>query len=235
MADTVQQTVEKLVAANRILFGEGILDAYGHISVRSPVDPQKFLLARSMAPGLVTAPDILDFGPDGEPTDGTAPPVYLERFIHAAIYAARPDVHSVVHSHTEAVLPFGLSGKTKLRAVLQTCAFVGCNGAPVFEIRDVLGDDSNLMVTDMHSGAALARTLGDEALVLMRGHGMTVTGASVEATVFKSVFTAINARAQFAAIQLGDVKYLSPGEVGRIGQVKNPLRAWELWCDRYAP
>lgn len=235
MADTVEQAIEKLVVANRILYGERVLDAYGHISTRSPANPERFYMARSMAPGLVNASDILEFDMKGQPVVANGHEVYSERFIHAAVMAARPEINSVVHSHAEAVLPFAVSKSTRLRAVVHTCGFLGGKGVPVFEIRDVKGDATNLLVCDMESGDALAASLGAENLVLMRGHGMTVTGRTIEVAVFQSVFAAVNARIQFTAMQMGEVEYLSAGETGVTSQVKNPFRAWELWCDRYAP
>ncbi|HWK61885.1 MAG TPA: class II aldolase/adducin family protein, partial [Eoetvoesiella sp.] len=170
---TDPELIEDLVAANHILFDQGVLDAFGHVSVRHPQDPQRFLLCRNMAPALVAAGDIVQFELDGTPIDAAGRSVYLERFIHGQIYRARPDVMAVVHSHSPSVVPFSVVKEAPLRALCHVAAFIG-TGAPVFEIRDAGGDGTSLLVTDNQLGEALATSLGEESLVLMRGHGSTV-------------------------------------------------------------
>src|SRR4051812_23058644 len=162
--------VEDLVAANRILADQGVLDAYGHVSVRSDRDPSRFLMSRSLAPQLVTAEDIQEYGPDSEPLGDTRKP-YLERFLHGEIYNTRPEVMAVVHSHSPSSIPFGISRST-LKPVYHMASFLW-SGVPVFDIRRV-NDDNDLLIRDIPLGQALARSLGPCACVLMRGHGMTI-------------------------------------------------------------
>jgi len=224
------ELVQDLVDANRILAHQGIVDAFGHVSARHDRDPQRFLLARNMAPAQVEAQDILQFALDGTPFDAGDRRVYLERFIHGAIYRARPDVMAVVHSHSASVLPFTISRRQRLRPV---CHMGGVLGAqvPLFEIRDTAGDASDLLIRDDRLGAALAGSLGQANVVLMRGHGSTVVGPSVKVAVFRAVYAEVNARVQLQALALGDVEYLTPAEAeatarSNEGQVERP---WNLW------
>lgn len=216
-----------LVDANHILFDRGVLDAYGHVSARDPENPDRFLLARNMAPALVRPEDIQTFDLDAETTDER--PSYLERFIHAALYRARPDVMAVVHSHSAAVLPFSVVDRP-LRAISHMAGFLGV-GAPVFEIRDSAGEASDLLIRNRDLGSSLADSLGAAAVVLMRGHGSVAVGASVQQAVHRAVFTELNARTQAEALKLGSCTYLTAEEASAAaasndGQV---LRAWELW------
>ena len=222
--------VDDLVAANHILFDQGVLDAFGHVSVRHDRQPDRFLLARNMAPGQVGAQDILQFAHDGTPLDAGDRRVYLERFIHGAIYRARPDVMAVVHSHSPSVVPFTVSRKARLRPVCHMSAFLGA-GAPLFEIRDTAGDASDLLVRDDRLGTALASTLAGASFVLMRGHGSTVVAPSLQLVVYRAVYAEVNAKLQMQALQLGDPEYLTPGEsvaamASTEGQVARP---WALW------
>ena len=222
--------VADLVAANHILVDEGVLDAFGHVSVRHDRDPSRFLLARNMAPGQVSAGDILQFALDGTPLDANDRRVYLERFIHGAIYRARPDVMAVVHSHSPSVVPFSVSRRERLRPVCHMSGFLGA-GAPLFEIRDVAGDASDLLVRDDRLGRALADKLGQASFVLMRGHGSTTVAPSLKLVVYRAVYAEVNAKLQFQALQLGDPEYLTPGEAATAmasteGQVERP---WALW------
>jgi ribulose-5-phosphate 4-epimerase/fuculose-1-phosphate aldolase len=169
--------IADLVVANRILFTEGVLDGFGHASVRDARDPARFWLARSMAAGLVEARDIMQFDMDGAPIDAKDRAVFLERFIHSEIYRARPDVQSVVHSHSPSLVPFGAT-PVKLQPLYHMTGFLGA-GVPVFEIRRVAGKDTNLLITDGKLGKALAKTLDDNPAALMRGHGSVVVGTSV--------------------------------------------------------
>lgn len=219
-----------LVSANHILFRQGIVDAFGHVSVRSPDDPDHFLLARNMAPALVGPDDVMTFALDGTAVGGDTRPAYNERFIHGAIYRARPDVGAVVHSHAPAVIPFGVARGTPLRPIYHMSSFLG-GPVPVFEIRDAAGDDNDLLVRDDGLGRALAASLGDAPAVLMRGHGATIVGTDVRQAVFRAVYTAANASLQAEALRLGEVTYLSEREAANsaasnAGQVE---RAWNLW------
>jgi HCOMODA/2-hydroxy-3-carboxy-muconic semialdehyde decarboxylase len=218
-----------LVAANRILFDQGVVDGFGHVSVRSDKNPNRFLLARSMAPGLVTAGDIMEFDLDGQPVDARGRTPYLERFIHSEIYKARPDVMAIVHSHSPAVIPFGITG-TPLRPVFHITGFLGA-GVPIFEIRDVAGNGTDLLVRDAKLGAALARTLGDKPVALMRGHGSVAVGSTLQQVVYRAVYTEVNARLQADAMRLGTVNYLTPEEAAKAAQTNDALvgRPWDLW------
>lgn len=222
--------VDDLVAANHILVDEGVLDAFGHVSVRHDKDPSRFLLARNMAPGQVRREDILQFALDGTPLDAGDRRVYLERFIHGAIFRARPDVMAVVHSHSPSVVPFSVSRKARLRPVCHMSGFLGA-GAPLFEIRNTAGDASDLLVRDDRLGRALADTLGQASFVLMRGHGSTTVAPSLKLVVYRAVYAEVNAKLQMQALQLGDPEYLTAGEADAArdsteGQVERP---WALW------
>ena len=226
----LEAAVAELVRANHILTALGVVDAFGHISVRRPDRPDHFLLARSMAPALVGEGDILTFGPDGEAVGSKGEPVYLERFIHSEIYRARPDVGSVVHSHSPAVIPFGVVNAQPLRPVFHMAGFIGA-GALVFEIREVAGDSSDLLIKDRPLGQALATALGDAALILMRGHGSTAVGASIRQAVYRAVYAEMNAKLQSEALRLGAPTYLTAAEA-KAGAAANDTqidRAWSYW------
>ncbi len=223
--------IADLVTANRILFAQGVVDAFGHVSARHDKRPDRFLLARNMAPGLVTAEDIVEFDLDGNPVTAKGRRVYLERFIHGEIYRARPDVMSVVHSHSPAVVPFGVVPSVPLRAVCHMSGFIG-TAAPVFEIRDTAGPATDLLIINQALGAALAASLADGLLVLMRGHGSTVVGGSVRQAVYRGVYTEVNANLQAAALRLGPVTYLTSDEA-RTAMASTETqvnRAWDLWA-----
>jgi HCOMODA/2-hydroxy-3-carboxy-muconic semialdehyde decarboxylase len=222
--------VADLVTANHILYDQHVVDAFGHVSVRHDKRPDCFLLARSMAPALVTAADIVEFDLDGSPLAAEGRPVYLERFIHSEIYRVRPDVLSIVHSHSHAVIPFGVVRSHKLRAIFHMSAFVGTE-TPIFEIRECAGDGSDLLIRNRELGAALAKSLGPKAVVLMRGHGVTVTAPTLREAVYRGVYVDVNARLQLEAIGLGAVNYLTDQE-GRAAASTNASqigRAWDLW------
>ncbi|MES2257963.1 MAG: class II aldolase/adducin family protein [Pseudomonadota bacterium] len=222
--------VADLVSANHILSDRGVVDAFGHVSVRHDGRTDRFLMSRNMAPALVGAGDILEFDLHGQPHDARGRAVYLERFIHAAIYRARPDVMAVVHSHSLAVLPFCVVQDAPLRAVYHMGSFLG-TGAPVFEIRKYAGDGSDMLVRSPELGAALADELGSGAVILMRGHGSTVAAASLPLAVYMAVYTEVNARIQADAMRLGPVTYLSAAEAAAadINIGKQVERPWALW------
>jgi len=225
--------IDELVAANHILFDQGVVDAFGHISMRHDSCPERFFLARNMAPGNVTREDIVEFTLDGEPVDAKGRKVYLERFIHGEIYRARPDVHSVVHSHSHSIVPLSVVKGMRLRALVHMAGFIG-QGAPVFEIRETGGDATDLLISNGELGQALARHFEASDIVLMRGHGSTVVADTVKRAVYRAVYAELNARYQLQAMQLGEVTFLTEGEsracVDRIeGQVRRP---WELWLQQ---
>jgi ribulose-5-phosphate 4-epimerase/fuculose-1-phosphate aldolase len=220
--------IDDLVAGSRILAHHGVLDAYGHISVRSDKRPEHFLMSRSRAPALMTAADVMELGPDSEPmTDKRKG--FIERYIHGEIYRVRPEVMVVVHSHSPSVIPFGVT-RTKLRPIYHMGSFLW-SGAPVWDIRKVR-EENDLLVRDRPLGAALAGALGKCNCVLMRGHGMTVVGATVPEAVFRAIYTEMNARLQLQATQLeGPIEFLSDEE-GRRSTAANAgtlERPWEVW------
>lgn len=219
--------VADLVAANHILFTHRVVDGFGHVSVR--LGPDRFLLARNMAPGLVTADDILTFDLDGEALDAQGRSVYLERFIHGEIYRARPDVQAVVHSHAATVIPFGVS-QMPLRPIFHMAGFLR-GPAPIFEIRDHAGEASDLLIRNRELGVALADSLGGNAVVLMRGHGATIVGNSLPQAVYRAIYTAVNAGLQSEALRLGEVTFLTEGEADAAAASNDGqlMRAWNLW------
>lgn len=221
--------VGDLVAANRILFDQGVVDGFGHVSVRHETDPSRFLLSRSMAPGLVTAADILEVdNATCKPVD-TDRTTYLERFIHCEIYKENPAVKAVVHSHSPAIIPFGVSN-VPLKPVYHMSAFLGGN-TPVFEIREAGGDQTDMLIRSQALGQALAKKLGNSAVVLMRGHGATIVGNSLQQAVFRAVYAEINARLESEALRLGPVVFLNEVEATKAAQTNDGQigRAWELW------
>jgi HCOMODA/2-hydroxy-3-carboxy-muconic semialdehyde decarboxylase len=224
--------IDDLVLANHILADQGVVDAFGHVSARHPQNPQRFLLSRNLSPAQVTAADIMEYGLDGEPIDHGGRSSYLERYIHAAVYRARPDVGAVVHSHSPGVIPFSI-GKTPLRPVYHMAGFL-VGGVRVFDIQEQFGPATDLLIRDSAMGAALARTLGGSTVVLMRGHGAVAVGATVRLAVLHAVYTEMNARLQGEAIALGPVTYLTDQEAISAwrtvdGQVE---RAWAYWKSR---
>ena len=224
-----------LVAANRILSHEGVVDGFGHVSVRHPDKPERFFLARSRSPELVEREDLLEFGPDGEPVKDNGPDVYKERYIHAAILEARPDVMSVVHNHSEELLPFGVTD-TPLRPIFHTAARIGPE-VPVWDIADTFGD-TDMLVTNMEQGRDLAAALGGNRLVLMRGHGSSVAMPALQFAVTTAIYAQANARVQMNAMMMGrTVTYLSPGEMANTADLSAPntlgaRRIWEYYCRR---
>jgi ribulose-5-phosphate 4-epimerase/fuculose-1-phosphate aldolase len=221
--------VEDLVAANRILVDQGVLDGYGHVSVRHDKARDRYLMSRSIAPELVTAADVMEYDLDNAAVDPRGRTGYLERFIHGEIYKARPDVGAVLHSHSPAVVPFGVTG-VPLRPLYHMSAFLA-SGVPVWDIRSASGEMTDMLVKTPALGQALARSLGGAAVVLMRGHGNVVVGASLPQVVFRGVYTEVNARLQAQAMALGPVTYLDPEEARRAeASVGGTLaRPWELW------
>ena len=222
--------IEDLVVANHILYDQGVVDGFGHVSARSNKDPNHFLMARSMAPGLVTASDILEFDLDGNAVnnpEGRA--VYLERFIHSEIYKAHPEVKSVVHSHSPSVIPFGATG-VPLRPIYHMSSFLGA-GVPIFEIREAGGDATDMLVRNPQLGAALAQRLGNSSVLLMRGHGDVVVGDSVRLAVFRAIYTEVNAKLEAEALHLGQVTFLNDKEAAASAATNGALinRAWDLW------
>ena len=226
----------ELTLANRILANEGVVDAYGHVSMRNPDAPGHFYLSCSKSPMLVEPADILEFDAEGEAVSPGGRALYLERFIHAAIYAARPDVHAVVHAHAEDVLPFGIT-TTPLLPVIHSGAFIGAD-VPVWDIADKFGERTNLLVTNMAQARDLAGCLAANNVALMRGHGFAAAARSLIDVVRMSIYLPRNARVLMNALRLGgEVKPLSRGEIdarlsGYKPQSPETQRAWQYWAAR---
>jgi ribulose-5-phosphate 4-epimerase/fuculose-1-phosphate aldolase len=223
--------VDDLVAANRILADQGVLDGFGHVSARHDNDPGRFLLARSMAPALVTGADIMEFDLDSNAIDARGRIAYLERFIHSEIYKAHSNVRAVVHSHSPAVIPFGVVG-VALRPIFHLGGFLGV-GVPVFEIRDAGGPATDMLIRNPTLGAALAKTIGSAPVALMRGHGNVVVGRSIKEAVFRAIYTEVNARLASEALRLGEgqVVFLNEEEAKAAAETNSAQigRPWELW------
>jgi HCOMODA/2-hydroxy-3-carboxy-muconic semialdehyde decarboxylase len=226
--------IDDLVTANHILYDQGVVDGFGHVSARHDKDPNRYLMSRSMAPALVTVDDILEYDLDSTPIDQRGRAVYLERFIHGEIYKARPDVHAVVHSHSPAVIPFA-DVKVPLRPMNHIAGFLG-GGVPVFEIRDVAGPASNMLIGDPKLGHALAVVLGSHSVALMRGHGSVAAAQSVRHVVFRAIYTEINARMESEGLRLGEPTFLNDAEAAAAAKTNDALvdRPWDLWKRRVA-
>jgi ribulose-5-phosphate 4-epimerase/fuculose-1-phosphate aldolase len=222
-----------LVIALRTLAEHGVIDAYGHASVRSEKDPQRYLMARNLAPELVREADIVELDLDSNPVGPQAPALYNERFIHGEIYKARPDVMAVVHNHSPSVVPFACTGHA-LRPIFHMSAFVGL-GVPNWDIRDAQ-KGSDMLVRTPYLGEHLARTLAKHPAVLMRGHGSTVVGENLQRAVGRSIYLEMNARMQFQATMLaGDasrIVFMDDAEVQANVSWQNYERSWNLWKAR---
>ncbi|HYW54209.1 MAG TPA: class II aldolase/adducin family protein [Dongiaceae bacterium] len=221
--------IDDLVTANRILAHENVVDGFGHVSVRDPQNPNHYQLSRSVAPALVTPADIVTYDLDNNALDANGRTGYVERFIHGAIYKARPDVNAIVHAHTPAVIPFGVTA-VRLQPVFHMGAFLGA-GVPVFEIREAGGRSTDLLVSTAALGDALARTLGSANVALMRGHGLVAVGSSIPEAVFRAYYTGQDAQLQAEALKLGNPTYLNPDEARLMTKTQSGLvgRVWDLW------
>jgi HCOMODA/2-hydroxy-3-carboxy-muconic semialdehyde decarboxylase len=225
--------LRRLVAANRILAHEGVVDAFGHVSVRDPRNAERFVLSRSRSPALVELGDLMEFTLEGAAVDARGRTPYGERMIHAAIYAARPDVHSVVHHHAYGVLPFTITAEP-LRPVVHTASVIGAE-IPVWDIRTRFGG-TDMLVRSIEQGRDLAATLAANTCLLIRGHGAVVVGASIERAVLTAIYLEVNANVLLQALPLGDPEALSAEEIARSTEAQfSPLaldRSWEYFCQR---
>ena len=221
--------IDDLVVANHILVNQGVLDGFGHISVRDPANPQRFFIARSMAPALVQADDIVVCDLDSNVIDERGRKTYLERFIHGEIFKMRPDVNAVIHSHSPSVIPFGVTG-ARLRPICHMSGFLGAT-TPVFEIRHSAGESSDLLVRNHALGKALAEVLGAHPVALMRGHGSVAVGSSIKQVVYRAIYTENNARLQAMSMPLGEVSYLTDGEASATAEMNDQHldRPWQMW------
>ena len=230
-----REVLEDLAAASRILTDQGVFDAAGHVSMRHPRDVERFLMSRSLAPALVTPDDIMEFSLDCEACDARGRTPFIERFLHGEIYRKRPDVMAIAHGHCPSVIPFGLVA-TPMRATYHNAAFLAA-GVPVFDIRDRFGA-TDIVISGSEKGAALAEALGDKSVVLLRAHGVVVVAPSLQAAVFRAVFTEISARVQLQAAVLGGPIAALDAEEGRKADAINLAtvgRSWELWKRRVPP
>jgi ribulose-5-phosphate 4-epimerase/fuculose-1-phosphate aldolase len=229
---TLTQALDELVTANRILAREGVVDSFGHVSIRHPDRPERYVLSRARAPECIEADDLMEFTCDGTAIDTSGRKPYAERFIHGAVYDARPDVQAIVHHHSPSVIPFGVT-KAPLSPVMHMCAGIGAR-VPTWDSRASFGD-TNLLVTNMEMATELAAALGDRPAILMRGHGCVVAGMSLREVVFNSIYLQLNADLQMKASGLGDITFLSEGEVAAVLRTRGSFtfeRAWEFWCRR---
>ena len=225
------ELIDDLVTANRILTDHGVLDAYGHVSARDRQSPQHYWISRAMPPAQVTAADIIACDLDNNPVRAGENRLFFERVIHGEIYRARSDVMAVVHNHSPALIPF-CNSDTRLRPMVGNAAFLG-EGAPVFDIRTV-DDEGDLNICTAAQAQALARALGAQWLVLLRGHGAVAVGQSIRQMVRHAVIAETNARYQLQASLLGPIHFLTDSEIAfaRRSQPKDPDRAWRLWKER---
>ena len=229
---TLSQALDELVTANRILAREGVVDSFGHVSIRHPDRPDRYVLSRARAPECIEIDDLMEFVREGTPIDPAGRTPYAERFIHGAVYEARPDVRAVVHHHSPSVIPFSVTG-AQLSPVMHMCAGIGTH-VPTWDSRTSFGD-TNLLVTDVAMARNLAAALGPRPVILMRGHGCVVAGTSLREVVFNSIYLQLNADLQVKANGLGDVTFLSEGEVAAVLRTRSSFtfeRAWEYWCRR---
>ena len=223
--------IADLAAASRILVAQGVVDGFGHVSMRHPSAPDRYLMARSIAPALVTPDDIIEYDLDSNPCNANGRNSFLERYIHGEIYKARPDVISVVHSHSPSVIPFGLVG-APMQAMFHNAAFIA-GGVPVFDIRKKFGA-TDMLVSNGTKGVALAEVMGKKDVVLMRAHGSVACGPTLQTAVFRAVYTEVNARIQHWTLALGGGAPMAvlDGEEGRLADQINQtagMRAWDLW------
>lgn len=227
-----QDLLEDLSTAYRILAKTGVVDAYGHASVRNPSNPSHYFMQRNLPPALSTVADLVEYDLDSKPIAANAPAGFTERYIHGEIYRARPDVMAVVHFHAPEVIPFAVAG-VPLRPVYHMAGFLGA-GVPVFEIRQI--GVSEMLIRNPELGQALAKALGDKPLVLLRGHGAVAVAPSLHVAVGRAYYATMNARLQAQAMQMSaNLLYLSPEEARNTAAQDGFERAWTLWKSEVGP
>ena len=231
LSAAADEIIQDLVVGNRILYHQKVVDGFGHISVRHDKDPSRYLMSRHLAPGLVTADDIVTFDLDSNPLDKKGLRYYSERFIHGEIYKLRPDVKAIVHCHAPQLIPFAAT-RFPLRPLYHMSAFLGCRGCgvPIFDIREAAGM-TDMLIRTPELGAALARSLEDKPLVLMRGHGATIVGDSSKQVVYRCIYAVQNAALQMDAVRLGEPVYLADEEAVKAAESGDRVveRPWSLW------
>ncbi|HEY5963381.1 MAG TPA: class II aldolase/adducin family protein [Xanthobacteraceae bacterium] len=224
--------LEDLAASSRILADQGVFDAAGHVSMRHPGHPERFLMSRSLAPQMITADDIMEFDIDSNAIDARGRNGFIERYLHGEIFRVRPDVMAIAHSHSPSTIAFGLSN-VPMRAMYHNAAFLAA-GVPVFDIREKFGA-TDIVISTAEKGAALAKVLADKPVALLRAHGMVATGPSLPVAVFRAIFTVTSAAIQHQALALGGPVAALDAEEGRLADVVNVQtvgRAWDLWKKR---
>jgi HCOMODA/2-hydroxy-3-carboxy-muconic semialdehyde decarboxylase len=231
MSTVGKEALADLAAAARILAAQGVVDGFGHVSLRHPSDPNRYFMSKSIAPALVTPDDLIEYDLDSNAIDAKGRASFLERFIHGEIYKARPDVMSVVHSHSPSVIPFGLVG-VPMQAMFHNAAFLA-EGVPVYDIKKNFGT-TDLLVSDPAKGQDLARSLGRKGVALMRAHGSVACGPTLQTAVFRAVYTEVNARIQHWTLALGKGAPVAAldQEEGKLADHINQtagMRAWHLW------
>lgn len=226
------QALDELVTANRILAREGVVDSFGHVSIRHPDRPDRYVLSRARAPECIELDDLMEFALDGTAIDPAGRTPYAERYIHGAVYETRSDMRAVVHHHSPSVIPFSVT-PARLSPVMHMCAGIGAR-VPTWDSRTHFGD-TNLLVTNVEMGRNLATALGDRPVILMRGHGAVVAGSSLREVVFNSIYLQLNADLQMKASTLGEITFLGAGEIAAVLRTRSSFtfeRAWEFWCRR---
>jgi ribulose-5-phosphate 4-epimerase/fuculose-1-phosphate aldolase len=224
--------LEELVTANRILAREGVVDSFGHVSIRHPERADRYLLSRARAPDCIDREDLMEFALDGTAIDAAGRKPYAERFIHGAVYEARADVRAVVHHHSPSVIPFSVTA-VPLAPIMHMCAGIGTR-IPTWDSRERFGD-TNLLVTSHEMANDLAAAMANRPVILMRGHGCVVAGRSLREVIFNSIYLQLNADLQLKAAALGAITFLSEGEVAAVLRTRSSFtfeRAWEFWCRR---
>ena len=226
------EVLADLAAASRILAAQGVVDGFGHVSMRHPTAPNRYLMAKSIAPALVTPDDIIEYDLDSNPVNANGRGSFLERFIHGEILKARPDLNSVVHSHSRSVIPFGLVANRPMKAMFHSAAFIAA-GAPTFDIHEKFGA-TDMLVSDIPKGVALIEVMGKHDIVLMRGHGSVACGSTLQNAVFRAVYTEVNAQIQLATLSLAGGAPIAALDLdeGKLADVINQtagMRAWHLW------
>ncbi len=232
MSQEIKAIIDELVVANKILYNEGVVDGFGHISVRHPSKENRFFIAKSMAPGLVTAQDILECDFEGVIHDPANRTSYVERFIHSEIFRARSDVNAVVHSHSPSVIPFGVTSQ-RLRPICHMSGFLGAQ-TPIYEIRHTAGETSDLLINSQKLGKSLANTLGSATVALMRGHGSVAVGTSIKQVVYRAIYTEANAKLQLESMKIGSIEFLTEGEALATSAMADIHleRPWALWKEK---
>jgi HCOMODA/2-hydroxy-3-carboxy-muconic semialdehyde decarboxylase len=232
MAQIDADQIQDLVLANHILYDQGVVDAFGHVSVRVSGASDRFLMARSMAPSLVKAEDIVIYDLDCNGLNAAGRTSYLERFIHGEIYRVRPDVGAIVHSHSLSLLPFTIA-RALLRPVYHMCAFLDRTSR--FEIREEFGTATDMLIGNASKGRSLAHALGSSTVVLLRGHGSVAVAGTLQEAVYRAVYTEINARVQLQANALeGPLDFLTHEEAAAAERTNATQqgRCWALWAEQ---